>query len=77
MLGGTSDGIEALSEADFAALVQRVDTLCRFEVMKEQAGGAAHMRQGKAGNWRQHFSPMLAAKFDAVTSEEAHFFSYS
>ena len=76
MLGGAADGAEALVERDFSALVERVDALCRFEVMKEQAGGAAHMRQGKAGNWRQHFTPILAAHFDAATAEEAQLFSF-
>lgn len=57
-------------DAEFEALVRRVDTLCQFDVMKSQAQGAAHMRQGKPGNWREHFTPDLQATFDGVCGED-------
>lgn len=33
--------------------------------------GAGHLRHGKAGNWKVHFSLALAARFDAQCGEEA------
>jgi len=41
-----------------------------FEVMKAQAGGAAHMRKGGAGGWTKVFSKELEAFYRARYAEE-------
>lgn len=60
-----------INSSEFELLVQRVDSLCKFDTMKKQSGDAHHMRQGKSGNWKEHFTPLLAKHFDLMTEEQA------
>ena len=49
-------------------LVARTIKHSGFGAMRMQSGGYAFFRKGEVGDWARHFSPKLAAEFDAQLS---------
>lgn len=41
-----------------------------FKAMKTQSGGYQFFRKGVVGDWMRHFSPELAAEFDAQIADQ-------
>jgi tetratricopeptide (TPR) repeat protein len=76
--GASLDGNAAATE--MGALTAKVDAQCRFDAMKAaagkqaakegKAGGVAHLRHGRAGNWREHFGASDGGGDGASTLEE-------
>ena len=68
-----------------AAAIARVARACGFDAMRAASAAAAdarasrglkvwapgrtHLRKGVAGDWREHFSPVLSAEFDRLFEE--------